>query len=125
MKGCRRRHDGLAAKFHGWNSSFVPVPVPVLRKIVEGDHRNPNLFLPLVLQLQSWESVSVCLTYDSRPDCATDSAVNMIDDGPRYVPDSLIDHVEESEISHAEICQYPNATLAIPWIASNVSDDEA
>lgn len=115
MKGYRRRHDGLAAKFHGWSSSFVPVPVPVPRKIAEGDHRNPNLFLPLVLQLRSWESASVCLTYDSLPDCATDSAVNMIDGGPS-VPDSLIDHAEESEISHAEICQYPNATLVISYM---------
>lgn len=111
MKGCRRRRVGLAVKFHGWNSSFAPVPVPVPRKIAGGGHhRNPNLFLPLVLQLRSWANASVCLTYDSRPDCATDSAVNMIDGGPN-VPDSLIDHVVENEISRAGICQYPNPAL--------------
>ena len=60
--------------------------------------------LPEVLQLLSWATASAYLFYGSRLGYATDSAANMTDDGPN-VPDSLIDHVEENEISHATICQ--------------------
>jgi hypothetical protein len=77
------------------------VPVAVPRTIAEADRRNPNLILPLVLQLRSWENVSVYPIYDSRPGCATGSLVRMIDDD-RNVQGSLIDHVEGCEIAHAD-----------------------
>ena len=104
MTSCQHRHGGLAGRFREWNSSSVPVPELVPRKIVAVGHRNPNLFHPLVLQLLSWATASACLFYGSRLGYATDSAANMTDDGPN-VPDSLIDHVEENEISHATTCQ--------------------
>ena len=87
--------------FREWCSSSVPVPEPVPRKIAAARHRKPNLFLPQVLQLLSWATVSACQFYDSRPGYATGSAANKTDVGPN-VPDSLIDHAEENEISHAK-----------------------
>lgn len=75
------------------------MPEPVLRKIAAVDHRNPNQILPEVLQLLSWATVSACQFYDSLPGYATGSAANKTDVGPN-VPDSLIDHAEENEISH-------------------------
>ena len=80
------------------------MPEPVLRKIAAVDHRNPNQILPEVLQLLSWATVSACQFYDSRPGYATGSAASKTDVGPN-VPDSLIDHAEESEISHAKNSQ--------------------
>lgn len=81
------------------SSSSALVPVAAPRKIVEVDRRNPSLILPPVLQLRSWENVSACLIYGSRPGCATGCVVNMIDDESN-APDSWIGHVEESETSH-------------------------
>jgi hypothetical protein len=90
------------------------VPVAVPRKIAEAVRRNPSLILPLVLQLRSWEIVSVYPIYDSRPGYATGSSVNMIDDG-QNVLDSSIDHGGDCEIARAVTCQ----SLATTWTASD------
>ena len=92
------------------------MPGRVPRRIAEADHRNLSLLLRLMLQLRSWASATVCPACDNRPGCATGSVANTIDDGLN-VPDSLIDRVEESGISHVDGMYHRNQ----PWLQMTLS----